>query len=38
MLLNRKMVKDLRAILDDALNDNKVSWVDDSYIVTIGSG
>ena len=34
MLLNRKMVKDLRAILDDALNDNESL---EQFIVDIGS-
>jgi hypothetical protein len=34
MLLNRKMVKDLRAILDDALNDNESL---EQFIVEIGS-
>ena len=34
MLLNRKMVKDLRAILDDALNDNESLK---EFIVEIGS-
>ena len=34
MLLNRKMVKDLRAILDDALNDNESIK---EFIVEIGS-
>ena len=34
MLLNRKMVKDLRAILDDALNDNESLEL---FIVDIGS-
>ena len=34
MLLNRKMVKDLRAILDDALNDNESLK---EFIVDIGS-
>ena len=34
MLLNRKMVKDLRAILDDALNDNESLK---EFIVEVGS-
>ena len=34
MLLNRKMVKDLRAILDDALNDNESL---EQFIVEIGN-
>ena len=34
MLLNRKMVKDLRAILDDVLNDNESL---EQFIVDIGS-
>jgi hypothetical protein len=34
MLLNRRMVKDLRAILDDALNDNESL---EQFIVEIGS-
>jgi len=34
MLLNRKMVKDLRAILDDALNDNESL---EQFIVEVGS-
>ena len=34
MLLNRKMVKDLRAILDDDLNDNESL---EQFIVDIGS-
>ena len=34
MLLNRKMVEDLRAILDDALNDNESL---EQFIVEIGS-
>ena len=34
MLLNRKMVKDLRAILDDALNDNESL---EQFIVEVGN-
>ena len=34
MLLNRKMVKDLRAILDDALNDNESL---EQFIVKVGN-
>ena len=34
MLLNRRMVKDIRAILDDALNDNESL---EQFIVEIGS-
>ena len=34
MLLNRRMVKDIRAILDDALNDNESL---EQFIVDIGS-
>jgi uncharacterized protein with HEPN domain len=34
MLLNRKMVKDLRAILDDVLNDNESL---EQFIVEVGN-